>query len=227
MIGLLVVVFLFVADPLFNLGFGLLTDRRSAVSDVVAVAERSLARLNTIEAIYKVVFPYDFLPNDVDFERLETDLTSGRALSADEVGYAEVFSICSEAGIDFKPKRSEFVVITAIAKIGFDLDSFSRGSRNVVNGKVGPVSVRSDETLVVALPEAIITELIIDDAASDTYAYPDIGLSPEEWKRVSSFVSKRIQVQISQTAVMQEAEDAGRRFLEYFFRESGYKSHIF
>ena len=223
-VTVLVVGFLFLADPLFNLDFGIIVDKRTATSDIVALVGRDLMSLNTVEAVYKVVFPYDFIPTDVNWRLFLTQVESGRPLTVEEQRYLEVYHLASDIGIDLTTKRNDFVVITAIAKIGLDLDRFSDTTRKVVNGRIGPVSLRSDGTVIISLPPVAITELIIDDSSSADYGYPDVRVTPDGWRKISAFVTDSVSDRIADSGLFDEARDGAKRFLSIFFSEAGYES---
>jgi len=219
--------FLFLADPLFDLDFGIIVEKRTSTSSLVALAGRDLMRLNTLEAVHKVVFPYDFVPAEVNWKRLFEEIELGRTLSPEEERYVSVYGLSERIGIDLDSKRREFIVVTAIAKIGLDLDRFASETRTVVNGTVGPVSVRSDGTVVVVLPPVTITDLIIDDSSSGDYGYPDVGISPEGWRLLAEFISDSVAVRIRESGLFVEAKDVAKRFLTEFFSQAGYDSVSF
>jgi hypothetical protein len=222
-----VVVFLFVADPLFDLDIGIVVDRRTASSSIVALAGRDLLVLNTLETIYKVVFPYDFVPSGLDWRLLRGRAASGQPLTAEEERWLAVYGLALDIGIDLDSKRNDFVVVTALAKIGLDLASFPTQTRNVVNGRVGPITIRTDGSVVVTLPRVVITDLVIEDNTSDDYRYPDIAITPEGWRKLAAFVSESVRLRISESRMFEEAETHARRFLTAFFNEAGYESVIF
>ena len=118
----IVLAFLVLADPLFDLDFGLIRDRRRAASSIVALSGRDLMLLNTVEAIYKVVFPYDYVAADTEWRPLLSKSASGAELTAAEASQLEVYRLAADIGIDLQSKRNDFVVVTAIAKIGLDLE---------------------------------------------------------------------------------------------------------
>ncbi len=221
--AVIVAVFLFVADPLFNLDVGLIRDTGRASSTNVLLAGRELFRLNTMEVLYKFVFPYDFVPEDTDWKSLlearkaqtEDDLT------AEKLEYLEVYDLCMGMGIDLSSDRRDFVVVTTIAKLGFNLDS------QTYTGGMGPIRMRDDGSAVIELPEATVTDLIIRDESSERYDYPDISISPENWRRLVSYVAEKAYERIEGGDILEEAAERGRFFVESFFRLAGYDSVIF
>ena len=223
-LALSIIVFLLLADPVFHLGFGIITDRTTASSSIVALAGRDLMRLNTLEAVYKVVFPYDFIPNDHDWRAFTDSIEEGYRPSGEETVWLEVLYLSESAGLDITQRSNEFVVVTVVAKLGFDLEAFTTESRSVANGSVGPISVRTDGTVVVNVPKVIVNEIIIDDSSSADYHYPDVGVTPEGWKLISEYVALSIPRRLESDGLFGEAEAAGRRFLEGFFKEAGYES---
>ena len=223
-LALLVVAFLLLADPLFHLDFGILTDRTTATSTIVALAGRDLMRLNTLEAVYKVVFPYDFIPQDHDWKAFNDSIAEGYRPRGEEAGWLEVLYLSDSAGLDITQRANDFIVVTVVAKLGFDLEAFATESRSVANGSVGPISVRTDGTVVVNVPRVVVNEIIIEDSSSADYHYPDVGVSPEGWKLISEYVAASIPRRLEADGLFGEAEAAGRGFLSGFFREAGYES---
>ena len=184
-------------------------------------------RLNTLEAVYKIVFPHDFFPSDLEWRPFLRRVDSGADLSIDEVRWLEVYQLADSVGIDLTSRDNEFVVVTVTAKLGFDLDSFAEETRNVANAAVGPVSVRSDGSVVVSTPHVSVTDLIIDDSERQAYPYPDVGMSPDGWRRITDYVARSVPGRLEAASLFEEAEAAGRRFLTGFFNQAGYETVYF
>ncbi len=222
---ILLLVFLLLADPLFNLDFGLITDKTSSSSSLIALAGRDLMRLNTVEAIYKIVFPYDYVPARVSWKRFLERAESRRPpLSELEERYLAVYRLAKEIGIEVASKRGDFVVLTVIAKIGFDFDRLVPETGRADADSTGPISLRSDGVVVVDLPPVGITELIIDDSSRADYEYPDLRITPDGWKRLSAFVSADVAARLREDGLFDQAEVQARRFLRQFFYEAGYET---
>lgn len=217
-IGLPAVAFLFLADPLFDLDFGLIVDRTTATSSVMALTGRDLLRLDTLEVVHKVVFPYDFIPEELNW-RVFLEQTADRGdLSPLEQRLLDVYALSVSIGIDPASKRKDFVVITAIARIGIDLDS-GMGGQQVVIDDAGSVSID--------LPPVTITNLIINDPSSEEYGYPDVGMTPESWRRVTGFVAESVAKHVEAKGYFAEAELRAQEFLRRFYHQAGYDSVSF
>ena len=211
----------------FDLDFGFVVNTRVATSEIVAVVGRNLMLLNTVEAVYKVVFPYDFVPYEMDWRQFLSQVDDGRPLTEKETQYLETYRLAEDVGIEIKSKRNEFVVITAVAKVGLDLERFSAGKRSIGNGDAGPVSLRSDGAIIIVLPPVTVTEVMIDDSSSAEYEYPDVPITPDGWKRISAYVSASVTDRIAASGLFEEAKSEAKRFLRLFFGEAGYDSVIF
>ena len=77
------------------------------------------------------------------------------------------------------------------------------------------------------LPPAVITDVIMEDADTTTYTYPDIEIGPEGWKKLTSFVKVRIEEEAISGEVLSLAEENGKEFLRRIFSDSGYSSITF
>ena len=74
------------------------------------------------------------------------------------------------------------------------------------------------------LPPAVITDVIMEDADTATYQYPDLEIGPEGWKKLTSFVKVRLQEEAISGEVLSLAKENGKQFLHRIFTDSGYSS---
>ncbi len=98
-----------------------------------------------------------------------------------------ILGIASEAGINLLDDNYSFAVITARIKAGFDFsgtvledpdfDPEATAESVIIDAETGIIRLK--------LPAAIITEVIIEDADSSNYEYPDLDISPEKWKTLT------------------------------------------
>jgi hypothetical protein len=227
-IALLVVGFLFISDTVFNFGFGIIRDSLVSSSVATLIQVRSVLSLNTVEVVRKVVFPYDFVPADMDWD-LFFKQREKRPLSLLEQQYFDTYEICEKIGFNLRSKRREFVVITVIIKAGFDLSNPVFTSPEQVGEELAGKYVRADspDAITILLPPAVLTALIIEDADTESYPYPDIRIGPEDWKALTSFVKERIESEVASGEVLTLAAENGRQFLRRMFLDSGYSSVSF
>ena len=220
--------FLLLSDTVFDLGFGIITENEVSSSVATLTHVRTVLSLNTAEVVRKVVFPYDFVPAEMDWD-LFFRQRERRQLSPAEEGYLKTYEICKEIGINLASKRREFVVITAIVKAGFDLSNPVFNSPQQAGEELAERYVQTDGYggITVTLPPAIITDLILEDADTANYAYPDMQIGPEYWKTLTSFVRERLENEALSDEVLQLAAANGKQFLERMLRDAGYSSVSF
>ena len=220
--------FFLISDTVFDFGFGIIRDTTVTTSVATLTQVRNVLSLNTVEVVRKIVFPYDFVPSEMNWD-LFLKQAGTRQLSPVEEKYLETYKICEEIGINLRSKRREFVVITAIIRAGFDLSNPVFSSPEQAGEKLAEQYVRTDGAggITIALPAVKITDLIIEDADTGTYRYPDIQIGPEKWKILTSFVKERIAGEGLSGEVLQVAAANGKQFLKRMFLDLGYSSVIF
>ena len=222
-IAILAVAFFLISDTVFDLGFGIIRDTTVSSSVATLTQVRNVLSLNTLEVVRKVVFPYDFVPPDMDWN-LFLKIREDRPLSLLEAAYFETYDLCREIGIDLRKKRRDFVVVTTIIKAGFDLSNPVFTTPEQAGAALADKYVKSDSTggITITLPPAVITDLIIEDADTDSYSYPDIQIGPENWKKLTLFVREQIESETAAEDILDLAAENGRRFLRRMFLDSGY-----
>jgi len=222
---LLAVVFAFLltADPLFNLDFGIIRTERSAVSVALLAEVRDIFALNTIEFIYKSVFPHDFIPDDIDWGRLLMKRREGILLSEQDRINLEIYDLCRKLGISADRDAYDFVVVTSIVKGGFDLaGTVYENPEKHPELVSSAVTVTEDHAIILRLPEPVITDFIIEDSSSTSYTYPDLDIDPEEWKMLTGFIRDRIETVVRSEGILDMASQRGEEFIEGMLEDAGY-----
>lgn len=222
------IAFFLVSDTLFNLDFGIIREKEISSSVATLKQVRTVLSLNTVEVVRKIVFPYDFVPADIDWDLFLRE-TGNRQRSSVEEAYLKTYTLCEEIGINLRSKRREFVVITAIIKAGFDLSNPVFSSPELAGEALAEQYVNTDFSggISIILPPATITDLILEDADTANYQYPDIEIGPENWKILTSFVKEHIETQAASDEILDLATENGRQFLERLFLDAGYSSVSF
>lgn len=225
---LLAIGFFLISDAVFDLGFGIIRDTTVSASVATLTQVRDILSLNTVEVVRKVVFPYDFVPETVDWNQF-LKVREKRSLTPLEISLAETYDLCSEIGIDLRKKRGDFVVITAIVKAGFDLSNPAFVSPEHAGAALAEEYVRPDSSggIMIKLPSAVITDVIIEDSGSEGYGYPDIQIGPENWKKLTRFVRERIENETGVSDILDLATENGKQFLSRLFLDSGYSTVSF
>ena len=224
----LAVLFVALSKPLFNLDLRFVRERIRSSSTATLVQVRDILALNTVEVVYKVVFPYDYVPADMNWSLILRQYREGRDLSLLEETYLEVYRLCEEIGINLESKKREFVVLTTILKGGFDLsDPVFASPESAGNRSNRFIMIDSENAITITLPDTVITDIIIEDAETRTYLYPDIRIGPEDWKMLTSFVERQVAADAEEHGILQLAEENGKRFLRRLLLDTGYDSVIF
>jgi len=202
---------------------------KTAYSTAILEQVRDISRLNTIEFIYKTVFPYDLIDDNTDWKLLVSRFKAGDKLNPQEFEMLSILGIASEAGINLLDESYLFAVITAKIKAGFDFSGTVFESIELTPEAVDDsIRINREAGIIeIKLPPAVITEVIIEDADSSSYDYPDIDISPEQWKTLTSILSRMLRTEASKRNITETAERRGRRLIEELLKNSGYKEVIF
>lgn len=220
------IIFVLYSERLFNIDFKFVRDKTQAESVAILTEVRDVLAINTVEAIFKTVFPFDFVPSDMDWPLFLRQVEDGRDLSLLEQSYLQAYRLCKEIGIHLERAEHEFVVITSIVKCGFDLlDSIAaENSGELLNQ---PVFIGENQTIFLRVPDAVITDLIIEDATKEDYSYPDIAINPENWKKLVDFLDRKIREKAIEEEILEIAGENGRKLLGTMLRDAGYRQIIF
>ena len=217
---LLAGLFLILAKPVFDIDLRVFQNTKTANSIALFTQVRDVMAINTVEVVYRTVFPFDFVPQDMDWKLFLAQVQEGRALSIQEKEYLKTYQFCLEIGIDLVKKRREFVVVTSIIKGGFDLSEYSVLNTHMqVDNKNGAISVK--------IPATVVTDVIIEDATTEDYSYPDMAIDPEGWRLLIAFVEKRVQKQVTDEGVLEVARQNGLSFITLLLHEAGYSDVSF
>ncbi len=188
--------------------------KRTTASQAIWEQMRTLKSLQTVRYIQKVVFPYDYLDPELDFDVILTTLRRGKGsvntlLSPRERDYLEARDLAERIGLKFTGRKREFVVVTAQILVGIDLE----------NLKILP---RSEKSILAILPPPRIADLAIEDPNPATYPYPDIPLSPSHWKLVAGLVERKLRERPLESSILASARTQASRFLTTFFQQAGF-----
>ncbi|MBI9107761.1 MAG: DUF4230 domain-containing protein [Spirochaetales bacterium] len=202
---------------------------KTAYSNAILKQVKDISRINTIEFIYKSVFPYDLIDGKTDWKLLVSRFKNGEKLSFKEIEMLSILGIASQAGIDLLDENYSFAVITARIKAGFDFtgtvfdspetDPERAAEAVIINKKEGIIQIR--------LPEAVITEVIIEDADSSSYDYPDLDISPQQWKTLTSILTGMLKAEAKKRDITGIAERRGQELIRELLENSGYSQVIF
>lgn len=212
--------FVFLADPLFGIDLRNIILRRTTESMSVVVLQetRDVLNFQTIEYVYKAVFPYDFVETDYDWRALLNKAAANTELTESELEHLDFYTFCRELGIRLLTDRYDFVVITAVVRAGFDLSGTAFEHPSAAEDITEYVAYDEEaRRLTLNLPEPVIVDFIIEDETSEAYPYPDIAMGPDKWKRLTEYAEGRIRGKVIGEGILSQAEERGRDFLERIF----------
>jgi hypothetical protein len=222
--------FLLLAKPLFDLDLDLhLVERETTNVSVSILKEvRDIFAINTVEYVYKSVFPHDFVPSDYDWQGLLDKKQQGQALTGEELHYFSLYTLCRDIGIDLREESYTFVVVTSIITAGYDLGDTAYTTENDQSQLEEYIRISEDRTTIyIKPPEATIVDFVIEDSSSKEYGYPDIAVQPHEWKRISSFVGRKVQEKVIEENILETAGERGKQFLREILLDAGFQSVVF
>jgi hypothetical protein len=201
-------------------------ERTVVASSALLEQVRDLYRLNTVEYVHKAVFPHDFLPLSVDPQALSRKLAAARTqesvpLTAAEYEYLETGSLADEIGLSPEKNPTGFLIVTVTAQAGFELESFFTG-RGENEPFLRVEQTGRERTVYIDLPDPAITSLVIDDPSSGEYRYPDVRITPSQWRKLAAFVTRRVRPKLLEEGILIDAEEQGRRAVTAFLEQAGF-----
>jgi hypothetical protein len=188
--------------------------------DAVLEQMRDISELQTVEYIYKLVFPHDFCIDGVSIpEILERSKSGGPAiedaLSPEEYRYYQAYFLARDAGLQPLSGPYDFLVITAYVELGYRLDSLDAAELvQIIPGTDG-----GDDRVRISLPPAEILQIRIEDPDSGNYPYPDLILDQANWGRIAAFARDHIAEIPEMDDVRGEARESLADFFATFLRE--------
>lgn len=199
----------------FDLQVPFIKKESSAVSVIVLEEARDLFALNTLEVVYKTVFPFDFIPADISWYHLLNKVRDKRPLSPEETSYMEIYNLSRSLGINLAAKDYSFLVVTCSVKVGFPVPD-SAAAVEVFDTDLEAKSIK------VYLPEPAVTDFILEDPKRNSYGYPDLQINPEKWRLLSEYLKGKVMTMIFTEEIKTEALEGGKAFLSRFLGDAGF-----
>lgn len=223
------IAFLFLANPLFNLNFGLIRTTKLSVSKFILENARPIFNLQTVEYSVKTVFPFDYISSQDVYYSAVKKFSKKLELNEEEKKAIRLLSVLDSVGMSLKNKKKEFVILSLRLRAGYNLSKYqeldSKEFYALINSHI-KYNYRK-RTITFDLPDPEVVEIIIDDPDPETYIYPDISLSPREFKIVAEYVQEHIMAQDIITLVLKEAKENTKLLISELFLNNGWKEVIF
>ncbi|MDC7125063.1 MAG: DUF4230 domain-containing protein [Spirochaetales bacterium] len=214
------IIILFTIKNTFNLKIGnpFVKEENISSSEIILKEVRELTELNSIEYIYKMVFPYDLLSPNTDISTILYKQQNKNKLSPDEIKTLSVYKIALSSGIDILDKDFNFAVVKIKIKAGYDFSDNMNLSVNID---------KNDNSITLKLPKVSINDVVIEDQQSANYNYPDLNVSPENWRVLSKMLSEEAQKRALAAGIIESAKNSGKKIIEKFLTSAGYENIIF
>ncbi|NBF40506.1 MAG: DUF4230 domain-containing protein [Spirochaetes bacterium] len=207
---------------------GLMSRETRSTSQIILEELREVYALETVEYIYRTVFPFDYMPETTDLTDILNTLryNSGpidEVLTDDQQLYFDAFNLADEVGL----AEEEFIVLTVRVYAGFDLAGTPLAAGG---GAPAPepdvVTVDTDEEsgrrqARIGMPPAEVTDILIEDVDPSTYHYPDVGLDAEGWRKVAAFVSEHVEARTIEEGILEDARRNARDLVRSLLLSAG------
>ena len=203
----------------------LVRQERDFASRPILDEVREIYTLTSIEYVYRSVFPFDYLHQDITIDAILQSLrgavgTIEEILSQRQYEYWNAYTLARRHGFARSAAQLDFVVITVSVRAGFDL-------RDAVLQQSFETVADGTQAVAVSLPPAMIVEVIIEDTASATYPYPAFALSPEAWSAITEFVARSVTRRTIDDGILQAAEDHAQIFVTDLLQQAGFAAVTF
>ncbi len=194
----------------FNLS--VFSNKKTSMSESILVEINDLFQISAIEYVYKAVFPFDFYDESTDWYSLLMKRNRKEALTDKEKTNLKLYDLSRSIGIYLERPNYLFAVITAVLKAGITAGQPLSEKDITISGS----------SITVRIPKTDITEFIIEDTSSPSYAYPDINIDPEHWRAIVDFAKPFIRKRVIETGILEEADKRIEELLSAFLYEAGF-----
>ncbi|MFP4362643.1 MAG: DUF4230 domain-containing protein [Spirochaetia bacterium] len=178
-------------------------------SEIMLTQIRSIFQIHTVQYIYETVFPFDFVPANVNWPSILS--TAGRnleLLTDQEREYLEVYRMAQEYGLSLLRNPRSFVVVTSIITAGFDISEDSSGEITITE---------EEDRILITLPNAEIVHSSIEDFQPDSYPYPEFHITPGNWQQLSGVIQSHAEARAIEEGILETAERRGRTYIQDIF----------
>jgi hypothetical protein len=195
------------------------TARTRSVQAALLTEIRDVLRFNTVEYVYRTVFPQDFMAPGLSLRGITNQLRTGTGrfeeiLSQEEREYLRAYDISSHLGLRTGDDGGEFLVVTVIVRAGFDLHAEEFSSAESLE-----LERRPDGTVaVIRLPRPVVTDVVVEDIDPSSYRFPDVPVSPEGWREI---VRGRVVQRTVEAGILEYAEANAESFIRRLLPAAG------
>jgi len=195
---------------------GLVQDRELTASRALLSRMAPLYSLDMVEAVYDVVFPYDFMDESLNLGSILKSARQGSILTAAQEEYLAAYNLSHRIGIRTGPDKYDFAVVRVTVRAGFDLSSPDNRYDSALTADRAARSVR------LRMPEARVTGVRIHDPRKSDYSFPDLRIPPDGWRDIVEFVRSRVPQRIARIDLLSRVRERGRQLTIDFLRIAGF-----
>lgn len=206
----------------------LVSSRDSAVSDLVLDEVKDIYRFSSVEYLYRVVFPYDFVSPGVSAQGIlrkvgaNLGVAPEKLLTPEEKDFFDAQVLARKYGLNILAPDYHFLVATVILRAGFDMEQADM--RDWVSIGQGP---DGSKTARLTLPPAAILDVRVEDPDRANYPYPDVPISPEGWKELSRLLQEHARRLAIADGILEKAGSNASSFLSRLLLNSGFSQVTF
>ena len=210
-------IILIIAVPGLSFKLPFMYNTKSSYTEIILKEIHKVSNLSTVEYIYKSVFPFDFIDKDTDWKTILSKEAKNDFLSEIEIDKLKLYNQCKSIGINLESNIYDFVVITSIVKAGLNLEKWFHSDDILIESK----------NITLRIPETVITNFTIEDPDSSRYKYPDMDVTPIQWKQITEYVEEKIRLKVLEDGILKNAELRGNEFIKSILLESGWENVTF
>lgn len=211
-----------IIPPEFFDSFRIISKESRSVSYSRLEEVKDLFVVSTTSHTYKLVFPWDFIPPEEYWEPLKEKYARGEVLNEQEEHWLQVYELAEKIGIGTGKQRYDFAVVSATVTAGFDLSAYAPGQE-----ETPAFAWQSDGILYITLPDPEILSVVIEDDIPEEYRYPDLDISPENWKILTDFVSGRVIELAQENRLLEQTTQRGRDLAQAVFGSGPWERIVF
>jgi hypothetical protein len=171
--------------------------------------------LKLLEYVEKTVFPFDFIDPEANLAALSRVIQADRTgrlpqdiLTPREWESFEAYNIARSTGFDPGTPGSPFLVLTLVYEYGYPLSDSELNPDPLLDPTLPSLEVRPPSLLRVR----------IEDLRRAEYPYPDVGISPESWQRISGFIIAQKETGQGLETVRLQAQEQAFQFFQSILR---------
>lgn len=186
---------------------------RLTLASQVLIGVYSQSRIQTADAFYQFIFPFDFLPYEGKaWQDLKLQAQLRRPIPPQDWESLELVRLARKIGFDPDLGRYGFVVLNMRIRAGINLEQDPM-EVSVDQGERGRV-------LVLSLPSPTVTDVVVSDSP-ESGKLPAPVLSPQDWKTLVSRLKPKILSRVLEDGLLDQGKASGEKIFDRILKSSG------